>query len=219
MRRAGLFVTFEGGDGVGKTTQVESVLRRLISHGRNVLRTREPGGTELGLRIRELLLHTAGYIDPHAEALLFAADRAQHVRTTVIPALEAGTIVLQDRYIDSSVAYQGAGRELASVEIEHLSLWAAAGLKPDLTVLLDLGPDEAASRVRDGGKSADRMEAEAREFRIRLRNGFLDIARREPERFIIIDASLPESAITDLVFMEICRRLPSGDERLRDVLA
>ena len=206
MIRPGLFITFEGGDGVGKTTQVEAVARRLADDGRTVLRTSEPGGTRLGLEIRGLLLRTGGYIDPHAEALLFAADRAQHIRTTVLPALEAGTFVVQDRYIDSSVAYQGAGRGLGTDEIRRLGLWAADGLLPDLTILLDLDSDDAAARVRHGGGPADRLESESPEFRARLRDGFLGIARREPERFLVVDASLPAGVVTAMVLDEISRR-------------
>ena len=133
----GLFVTLEGGDGAGKTTQARLLEEWLGSRGETVRRTREPGGTEVGVQIREIVLHHRGEIDPRAEALLYAADRAQHIGTFVRPALERGEVVVQDRYIDSSVAYQGAGRVLDAAEVRSLSEWATRDLRPDLTVLLD----------------------------------------------------------------------------------
>jgi dTMP kinase len=186
---AGLFITLEGGDGVGKSTQASLLESWLQSRGHSVVRTREPGGTDLGGEIRTMVLHRRGHIAPRAEALLYAADRAHHVATVVRPALERGAVVLQDRYLDSSVAYQGAGRVLASDEIRGLSLWAAEGLLPNLTILLDL--DEAASRQRlDRARTEyDRLEAEKSDFHARVRRGFLDLAAAEPERFLVVDAS------------------------------
>jgi dTMP kinase len=142
----GVWITLEGGDGSGKTTQAERLERWLSDQGRAVLRTREPGGSGVGQLIRDIVLHHRGDIAPRAEALLYAADRAHHVATIVRPALERGEIVLQDRYLDSSVAYQGAGRVLDGAEVRDLSLWATDGALPDLTVLLDLDP--AAARKR-----------------------------------------------------------------------
>lgn len=194
----GLFVTLEGGDGAGKTTQAAHIAEHLMSLRHEVLRTREPGGTELGVQIRSILLDSKGFIEPRAEALLFAADRAHHISTLVEPALAAGTCVVQDRYIDSSVAYQGAGRALDPELIRKLSLWAAGDLLPDLTVLLDLEPEVAAARAASNGKP-DRIESEANEFRVRLRQEFLNIAARETERFLIVDASLPEEAIKQII--------------------
>jgi len=192
---AGLFVTFEGGDGSGKTTQAGLLESWLTEQGRRVVRTREPGGTDLGLELREIVLHRRGHIAPRAEALLYAADRAQHVDTLVRPALEHGAVVVQDRYIDSSVAYQGAGRVLGGDEVRDLSRWAVEGLAPDLTVLLDL--DEAAARSRlDASRTTyDRLEAEAQDFHARVRAAFLAIAEAEPERVLVVDATQPVDAI------------------------
>jgi dTMP kinase len=192
---AGLFVTFEGGDGSGKTTQAGLLESWLTEQGRGVVRTREPGGTDLGLELREIVLHRRGHIAPRAEALLYAADRAQHVETLVRPALERGDVVVQDRYIDSSVAYQGAGRVLGGDEVRDLSRWAVEGLAPDLTVLLDL--DEAAARSRlDASRTTyDRLEAEAQDFHARVRAAFLAIAEAEPERVLVVDATQPVDAI------------------------
>jgi dTMP kinase len=187
----GLFVTFEGGDGSGKSTQAELLERWLTDAGRTVVRTREPGGTDLGVELREIVLHRRGHIAPRAEALIYAADRAHHVATLVRPALARGEVVIQDRYLDSSVAYQGAGREIDGGEVRDVSLWATEGLLPDLTVLLDL--DEAVGRARlDVARTRyDRLEAEAAEFHARVRAAYLDLAAAEPERFLVLDATLP----------------------------
>lgn len=185
----GVFITLEGGDGTGKTTQSELLAAWLAEHGRQVVRTREPGGTDVGVEVREIVLHHRGDIAPRAEALLYAADRAHHVATLVRPALERGDVVIQDRYIDSSVAYQGAGRVLDPEAVRGLSEWATDGLQPDLTVLLDL--DAASARARlDGARTRyDRLEAEASEFHDRVRAAYLALAEREPERFLVLDAS------------------------------
>ncbi|HEX4443528.1 MAG TPA: dTMP kinase [Galbitalea sp.] len=184
----GLFVTFEGGDGSGKSTQSSLLREWLESQGREVVFTREPGGTELGDEIRNIVLHRPGHIAPRAEALLYAADRAHHIATKVRPALERGEIVLQDRYLDSSVAYQGAGRVLAAGEVRDLSLWAAEGLLPDLTILLDL--DESLGRDRLNTRTKyDRLEDEEQDFHARVRAGYLALAAAEPERFLILNAT------------------------------
>jgi dTMP kinase len=187
----GVFITLEGGDGTGKTTQSALLESWLTGQGRAVVRTREPGGTEVGVEVREIVLHHRGDIAPRAEALLYAADRAHHVATLVRPALERGDVVIQDRYIDSSVAYQGAGRVLDPEAVRGLSEWATEGLRPDLTVLLDL--DAAAARARlDGARTRyDRLEAEASEFHDRVRSSFLALAAAEPERFLVVDAAQP----------------------------
>jgi len=197
MRR-GMFITLEGGDGAGKTTQAAHIAEHLTSLGGEVVRTREPGGTDIGVQIRAILLDSKGFLEPRAEALLFAADRAHHISTVVEPALAAGKHVVQDRYFDSSVAYQGAGRALDPELIRELSLWAADDLIPDLTVLLDLEPELAAARAAATGKP-DRIESEANEFRVRLRQEFLNIAAREPKRFLTVDAALPEADIAGIV--------------------
>ena len=190
----GLFVTLEGGDAAGKSTQAARAQEWLTGIGRTVVRTREPGGTEVGAGIRELLLHRRTPIDPRAEALLYAADRAQHVATVVRPALERGAVVLQDRYLDSSVAYQGAGRVLDPDEVRRLSLWAAEGLLPDLTVLLDV--DAATARQRRSTRSTyDRLEAEDDGFHERVRDAFLVLARAEPERFVVVDGARPADEV------------------------
>ena len=187
----GLWVTFEGGDGSGKTTQAALLEEWLREQGRTVVRTREPGGTEVGVLIRDIVLHHRGDIAPRAEALLYAADRAHHVETLVRPALTRGEIVIQDRYLDSSVAYQGAGRVLDGGEIRDLSLWATGGALPDVTVLLDIDPAKARRRLDAADKPFDRLEAEQSEFHERVRAAFLDLAAAEPERFLVLDATLP----------------------------
>jgi dTMP kinase len=187
----GLFVTFEGGDGVGKSTQARLLEEWLTDAGRTVVRTREPGGTEVGVVIRDIVLHHRGEVSARAEALLYAADRAHHVASVVRPALARGEVVIQDRYLDSSVAYQGAGRVLGADEVRELSLWAVEGLLPDLTVLLDLDPDIARGRLDADDKPFDRLESEKAEFHERVREAFLGLAAAEPGRFLVLDATLP----------------------------
>ncbi|MGC5223830.1 dTMP kinase [Micromonospora sp. DT81.3] len=189
--RRGVWITLEGGDGAGKTTQATLLGEWLTSTGRSVLRTREPGGTDVGVLVRDIVLHHRGDIAPRAEALLYAADRAHHIATLVRPALERGDVVIQDRYLDSSVAYQGAGRVLDAGEVRDLSLWAAGGLLPDVTVLLDLDPAVARDRLHADHKPFDRLEAERDEFHVRVREGFLALAAAEPDRFLVLDATLP----------------------------
>ena len=188
---AGLFITFEGGDGSGKSTQAGLLAQWLTEQGRTVVRTREPGGSEVGVEIRNLVLHHRGHIDPRAEALLYAADRAHHIATVVRPALERGDVVIQDRYFDSSVAYQGAGRVLDAKEIRDLSLWATESLLPDVTVLLDLDENVARTRLDAADKPFDRLENEKAEFHSRVRAGFLALAKAEPKRFLVLDATQP----------------------------
>jgi len=197
--RSGLFLTFEGGDGSGKSTQSALLEGWLVEQGRTVVSTREPGGTEVGHEIREIVLHRRGHIVPRAEALLYAADRAQHIATVVRPALERGDIVLQDRYLDSSVAYQGVGRELEADEIRKLSLWAAQGLLPDITVLLDLDVAIGRDRLDESRTRYDRLESEAAEFHTRVRQAYLDLAAAEPERFLVLDAALPVDELAALI--------------------
>lgn len=186
---SGLFITFEGGDGTGKSTQVRLLTEWLTEQGRAVVTTREPGGTEVGTALRDIVLHHRGEVDARAEALLYAADRAQHIGTLVRPALERGDVVVQDRYIDSSVAYQGAGRVLDATEIKRISLWATGDLTPDLTVLLDLPGDVARARLAGEKKAFDRLENELDDFHERVRAGFLALAAKEPQRFLVVDAA------------------------------
>lgn len=202
---SGLFVTFEGGDGGGKSTQI-TLLEKWLRSGASPLSsddivvTKEPGGTELGAQIRELILHS-DFVDNRAEALLYAADRAHHIATKVRPTLNAGGIVLGDRYFDSSRAYQGTGRALRTGDVHALSLWATSGLTPHLTFLLDVSPEVLAER-RDSA-THDRVERAGMEFHLKVRDAFLELAREEPERFIVIDAS---QSIED-VHAEITRTL------------
>lgn len=189
MTTGGLWITLEGGDGSGKSTQAALLEEWLVGRGRSVLRTREPGGSDVGVAIREIVLHHRGDIDPRAEALLYAADRAHHVATVVGPALDRGEVVVQDRYLDSSVAYQGAGRVLDAAEVRSLSLWATREALPDLTILLDLDETAARERLDRSRTRYDRLEAEKAEFHARVRAGFLELARAEPERFLVVDAS------------------------------
>jgi dTMP kinase len=184
----GLFITLEGGDGSGKSTQSALLATWLEEHGHTVVLSREPGGTELGLELRDIILHRRGYIDPRAEALLYAADRAHNIATKVRPALERGDVVLQDRYIDSSVAYQGAGRVLDPTEVRDVSFWATEGLLPDLTILLDLDERVSQERLKDRTKY-DRLEEEKQEFHARVRAGYLELAAAEPERFLVLQAT------------------------------
>lgn len=193
----GTFISFEGVDGVGKTTQVERLRVYVESQGRECVVTREPGGTALGVAIRRMLLHgvdtdntdnegDCADIAPRTEALLFAADRAQHVAEVIVPALQRGAVVVTDRYLDSSLAYQAGGRELTPAEIRNLSMWATNGLLPERTYLLDMDPSLSHARLQH---AEDRMEAAGGEFQRRTRAAFLDLAAGEPERFRVIDAS------------------------------
>jgi dTMP kinase len=191
----GLFITFEGGDGSGKSTQAGFLAQWFEAQGRTVVQTREPGGTDVGLEVRELVLHHRGDIAPRAEALLYAADRAHHIAHKVRPALERGDVVIQDRYFDSSVAYQGAGRVLDPTEVRDLSLWATEALLPDLTVLLDLDENVARQRLSADNKPFDRLENEKQDFHARVRHSFLELAAAEPERFLVVDATLPADVI------------------------
>lgn len=199
MTAPGLWITLEGGDGSGKTTQAELLSEWLRGLGRVVVRTREPGGTEVGVLIRDIVLHHRGEVDPRAEALLYAADRAQHVATVVRPALARGEVVLQDRYLDSSVAYQGAGRVLDAEEVRGLSLWATEQALPDLTVLLDLDPALARARLDAADKPFDRLESEAAAFHTRVRAAYLALADAEPDRFVVVDASLAPEEISAVI--------------------
>ena len=185
---AGLFISLEGIDGVGKSTQSDLLEEFLRSQGREVLRTFEPGGTELGQEIRHLLLHRKGDVAPRSEALLYAADRAHHVATKVRPALERGEVVITDRYLDSSVAYQGAGRALKADDVRAISMFAVEGLLPHLTILLDLEASAAAERRNTTGEAPDRLESEKIEFFEAVRQAFLDMAAAEPNRWLVIDA-------------------------------
>jgi len=191
----GLFITFEGGDGSGKTTQINLLASWLESEGHTVVITREPGGTDLGTELRNIILHREGFIAPRAEALLYAADRSHHIHTLVRPALQRGEIVVQDRYLDSSVAYQGAGRVLDPTEVRNISVWATENLMPDLTVMLDVPASVAKERQAAGERQYDRLEAEAEDFHTRVRESYLALAAEEPHRFLVVDG---ESSIEEI---------------------
>ncbi len=186
---SGLFITFEGGDGSGKTTQVQLLASWLESLGKKILLTREPGGTDVGLELRNIVLHRKGALAPRAEALLYAADRAHHIYSVVKPALGAGTTVVQDRYLDSSVAYQGAGRVLQEQEVKDLSLWATEGLLPDLTIVLDAPAPYLRARISGDDRVFDRLEAEGDDFHERVREAYHRFAEVEPHRIHILDAT------------------------------
>jgi dTMP kinase len=191
---SGLLIAFEGGEGSGKTTQARLVSIWLRELGYDVVTTHEPGATKVGMRLRALLLDTAHTgMSPHAEALMYAADRAEHVASVIAPALDRGAIVITDRYVDSSLAYQGAGRNLPVEDIARFNWWATGGRIPDLTILLDMDP---ISGLRRRARSADRLEAEPADFHQRVRAGFQALARAEPARYLVLDAARPPEEIT-----------------------
>jgi dTMP kinase len=205
-RPSGVFIAFEGGEGVGKTTQARVVAIWLREQGYDVVTTHEPGATKIGMRLRALLLDTAhAGMSPHCEALLYAADRAEHVAKVIDPALDRGAVVITDRYIDSSLAYQGAGRGQTIADIASLNSWATDGREADLTILLDMDPLEGLSRR---ARSADRLEAEPLDFHRRVRAGFLTLAKAKPEHYLIIDATAPVGEITEHIKDRIRELLP-----------
>lgn len=192
----GLFITFEGTDGCGKTTQIERLKDYFEAQGRRVIMTREPGAKGLGTKLREILLNYDGEVSSNCESFLFLADRAQHIDTLIKPAIERGEIVLCDRHIDSTVAYQGYGRGLDLDRIHMLNDIATSGLKPDITFVFDIDVETAQERV---GKTKDRMESAGLEFFKRVRQGFLEIAKSEPKRVKVLDATQTRDAISEQV--------------------
>jgi dTMP kinase len=203
--RHGLLIALEGGEGVGKTTQARLLAIWLRDQGFDVIATREPGATKVGMRLRAVLLDTTHTgLSSRAETLMYAADRAEHVESVIVPALDRGAVVVTDRYVDSSLAYQGAGRSQQLGEVARLNHWATGGLVPDLTILLDLPPTAGLGRR---ARSADRLEAEPTEFHERVRAGFLALAQAEPERYLILDASRPADELSHEI-----------QDRLRDLL-
>ncbi|HEY5456461.1 MAG TPA: dTMP kinase [Acidothermaceae bacterium] len=205
----GLFVAFEGGEGAGKSTQSKLLASWLAERGYEVVTTREPGATPIGRQLRQLLLDPdSGEIAPRAEALLYAADRAQHVATVIRPALARGAVVVSDRYVDSSLAYQGVGRSLSSGEIERLSQFATSGLRPDVTVLLDVPVDEGLARTSVRDEIPDRLEAESDAFHERVRAAFRELAEASPDRYLVIDARLPSATIHQLIVRRIADFVP-----------
>ncbi|WP_455952035.1 dTMP kinase [Arcanobacterium haemolyticum] len=203
----GMFISFEGGDGAGKSTQVEKLATWLREAGYGVVVTREPGGTELGAHIRHLLLH-GGDVSPRAEALLYAADRAHHMDTKIRPALERGEIVITDRFMDSSIAYQGAARSLGKNEIRDLSLWAVEGTMPDVTFLLDIPVETGKARV---GSEQDRLEAAGAEFHARVRNEFLALAEDHMDRWRVLDGTQTIDSIAQSIRYHVAEALAKND--------
>lgn len=181
----GIFVVFEGGDGVGKSTQTRLLADWVAGQGREVVVTLEPGGTELGAVLRDLVLNPKwGDVSPRAEALMYAADKAQHIYELVLPALRRGAVVISDRYVDSMLAYQGAGRDLDADRVEQIARWATNDLLPDLTVLLDLHPDQGVASITQ----KDRLEGAGEQLHQRAREFFLDLAERDQEHYLVLPA-------------------------------
>jgi dTMP kinase len=192
----GVFISFEGGEGSGKSTQTKLLKEWLEKNDETVLLTREPGGTDLGNQLRNILLdNKTGVISPRAEALMYAADRAHHVFSVIRPALERNEIVITDRYFDSSIAYQGAGRVLLPIEVARISRWATESLTPTLTIIMDLPAEIGLGRLH----STDRLESEPLAFHERVRQEYLNLAHQDPERFLVVDASLTIEQIHQLI--------------------
>lgn len=201
-----MFIVFEGGEGAGKSTQAAALADYLGALGHSVVRTREPGGTPAAEAIRAILLDNANTgLDDRAEALLFAASRGDHAARVIRPALERGDVVICDRFMDSSVAYQGVGRDLGIDVVADLSLWATGGLRPDLTVLLDVDPALGLARVT----GPDRLESEPLEWHRRVRQGFVDIAERAPHRYLVLDASRPVEDLAQEIAVVVTGLLPA----------
>ncbi|MFI5883485.1 dTMP kinase [Streptomyces sp. NPDC051554] len=209
----GFFIALEGGDGAGKSTQAEALAEWIRGKGHEVVLTREPGATPVGKRLRSILLDVSSAgLSHRAEALLYAADRAEHVDTVVRPALERGAIVVSDRYIDSSVAYQGAGRDLSPTEIARINRWATDGLVPHMTVLLDVDPETARERFTE---APDRLESEPAEFHARVRSGFLTLAAADPSRYLVVDAGQEPEAVTTVIRHRLDTVLPLSEAEIK----
>ncbi|MFD4415942.1 dTMP kinase [Streptomyces sp. NPDC058476] len=209
----GFFIALEGGDGAGKSTQAAALAEWIRAKGHEVVVTREPGATPVGKRLRSILLDVSSAgLSHRAEALLYAADRAEHVDTVVRPALERGAVVISDRYIDSSVAYQGAGRDLSPTEIARINRWATDGLVPHLTVLLDVAPEAARERFTE---APDRLESEPVEFHTRVRSGFLTLAAADPGRYLVVDAAQEPEAVTTVVRHRLDVMLPLSEAEVK----
>ncbi|WP_329275099.1 dTMP kinase [Streptomyces sp. NBC_01451] len=213
LASTGFFIALEGGDGAGKSTQARALAEWIRAKGHEVVVTREPGATPVGKRLRSILLDVSSAgLSHRAEALLYAADRAEHVDTVVRPALERGAVVISDRYIDSSVAYQGAGRDLSPTEIARISRWATDGLVPHLTVLLDVSPEAARERFTE---APDRLESEPAEFHERVRSGFLTLAAADAGRYLVVDAAQEPEAVTTVVRHRLDQMLPLSEAEVK----
>lgn len=208
LTRGGMLIAFEGGEGSGKSTQATKLAEWLSERGVPVVATHEPGATDFGVRIRGILLDSPdGSLTPRAEALLFAADRAHHVDTVIRPALDRGDVVITDRYVDSSLAYQGAGRSLSVEDVRRLSRWATDGLRPDLTILLDLDPEIGLERAKASGRGQDRLERESLDFHRRVRQGFRSLAGAAPDRYLVVDANRHPDAVATMIRVAAGKRL------------
>ncbi|MDH6137042.1 dTMP kinase [Kitasatospora sp. MAA4] len=207
---SGFFIALEGGDGAGKSTQAQALAEWIRSKGHEVVLTREPGGSPVGQRLRGLVLDVGNTgLSHRAEALIYAADRAEHVENVIRPALARGAVVITDRYMDSSIAYQGAGRDLAATEVARISRWATGGLVPDLTVVLDVDPTKARERFTE---ALDRLESEPTEFHARVRAGFLALAAADPVRYLVVDGSQAPAFVTTAVRHRLDRELPLSEQ-------
>ena len=203
----GVFIALEGGEGAGKSTQAKLLERWLTGAGHDVVLTREPGGTAVGAALRAILLdHDTGTLSPRAEALVYAADRAEHVDALIRPALAAGSVVITDRYVDSTLAYQGAGRSLDTTDLEQLAQIATGGLRPHLTVVLDIDPVDGLARAGDH----DRIEAEPLDFHQRVREQFLALAAADPDRYVVVSATEPPDAVHATIRAAVEPLLPVG---------
>jgi dTMP kinase len=192
LTETGVFLALEGGEGAGKSTQAALLVEWLEGLGHRVLLTREPGGTEVGKILRHIVLDNGtGELSPRTEVLLYAADKAEHVDQVVLPALADGDIVLTDRYVDSTLAYQGAGRHLDPAEVEHVARWATSSLRPHLTIVLDINPAIGHTRF----EGADRIESEPLEFHQRVRSHFLELAAADPEHYLVVNGEDPAEQI------------------------
>ncbi|MFB6888386.1 dTMP kinase [Kitasatospora sp. NPDC056327] len=206
----GFFIALEGGDGAGKSTQAQALAEWIRGKGHEVVLTREPGGSPVGQRLRGLVLDVGNTgLSHRAEALIYAADRAEHVENVIRPALARGAVVITDRYMDSSIAYQGAGRDLAATEVARISRWATGGLLPDLTVVLDVDPTRARERFTE---ALDRLESEPTEFHQRVRSGFLALAAADAARYLVVDGSQAPGAVTTAIRHRLDRELPLSEQ-------
>lgn len=204
--RGGCFLALEGGEGAGKSTQSSRLRAWLEAQGRDVVLTREPGDTGVGRRLRSIVLDPAtGDISPRTETLLYAADKAEHVESVVLPALRRGAVVVTDRYVDSTIAYQGGGRDLSVEEVETVARWATRDVRPDLTVLLDLEPGAGLTRF----EGRDRIEAESSDFHERVRATFLRLAAADPDHYLVVDARLAADEIEQRIRERVEPLLPA----------
>jgi len=200
LNKQGHFITFEGADGSGKSTQLKLTAEYLANKGYDVITTRDPGGTPLGSRIRDILLHHEGYVSSNCELFLYLADRAQHIDEKILPAIKQGKIVLCDRYVDSTLAYQGYARGINVEQILMLNNIVTKSLMPDLTFVFDVSTDVADKRI---GDSKDRLESEAKEFHQKVKQGFLSVAERFKDRIIVVNADND----IDEIFSEVAKKI------------